>query len=396
MDEEHVYKADVITDLTQIDSHDWNALAGDNNPFVRYEFLSALELSGSATAETGWLAHHILIYEQMSEKPIAAMPLYLKNHSYGEYVFDHGWADAYARSGRQYYPKLQSSVPFTPAKGPRFLTGTNSDRSKLCGLLLNAAQQLTTTRGASSLHITFIDKESCDQALKSGMLERNDIQYHWQNHDYSTFDAFLESLTSRKRKQIKKERKSALESGIEIKWLGGNDITENDWDHFFDFYIDTGNRKWGTPYLNREFFSIIGKSMPENTLLMMAYRGGNPIAGALNFIGGDTLFGRHWGCSENVKNLHFELCYYQAIDYAIEHGLTYVEAGAQGQHKIARGYVPTKTRSAHWLSDPGFQDAVADYLKGERLQIDLEIKALREHTPFAKEKRDIKWPKPKA
>lgn len=376
------FKAEVIADITKIDALHWNALAGTDNPFIHHEFLSALEISGCATANAGWQAQHILIYED--ETLIGAMPLYLKSHSYGEYVFDHGWADAYERSGRRYYPKMQSSVPFTPATGPRFLTGNRKDRQAIIALLLNAAQQLTETRGASSLHITFLDADSCTNALKCGMLERNDIQYHWQNNDYKSFDDFLDALTSRKRKQIKKERKSALTSGIDIRRLKGKDITPKDWDYFYEFYVDTGSRKWGTPYLNREFFNLISQTMPENILLVLACRDDEPIAGALNFIGSNAIYGRHWGCSQDIKNLHFELCYYQAIDYAIEHKLAFVEAGAQGQHKLARGYVPTKTYSTHWLSDPEFQHAVEHYLEGERMQIDLEIKALNEHTPYAK------------
>lgn len=376
------FKAEVIADITTIDASHWNALEGTDNPFVRHEFLSALEVSECATATAGWQAQHILIYED--ETLVGAMPLYLKSHSYGEYVFDHGWADAYERSGRRYYPKMQSSVPFTPATGPRFLTGDRTDKQAIIILLLNAAQQLTETRNASSLHITFLDADSCAAALKCGMLERNDIQYHWQNNNYKSFDDFLATLVSRKRKQIKKERKSALDSGIDIRWLKGKDITQSDWDHFYGFYVDTGSRKWGTPYLSREFFSLISQYMPDSILLSFAYQDDQPIAGALNFVGSNAIYGRHWGCSKDIKNLHFELCYYQAIDYAIEHGLKFVEAGAQGQHKIARGYVPTKTYSAHWLSDPEFQQAVAHYLEGERIQIDLEIKALYQHTPYTK------------
>lgn len=376
------FKAEVIADITTINASQWNALAGTDNPFVRHEFLSALEVTGCVCAKSGWQAQHILIYED--ETLIGAMPLYLKSHSYGEYVFDHGWADAYERSGRPYYPKMQSSVPFTPATGPRFLIGDRPDKQAIIALLLNAAQQLTETRGASSLHITFLDANSCALALECGMLERNDIQYHWQNNSYKSFDDFLATLISRKRKQIKKERKSALASGIEIRWLKGKDITQSDWDYFYEFYVDTGARKWGTPYLNREFFSLICQTMPDSILLAFAYQDDIPIAGALNFVGANAIYGRHWGCSQDIKNLHFELCYYQAIDYAIEHGLDYVEAGAQGQHKIARGYVPTKTYSAHWLSDPEFQQAVAHYLEGERMQIGLEVKALYEHTPYAK------------
>lgn len=377
-------RAEVIGDISSIKAEHWNTLAGADNPFVSHEFLSALEATGCATPQAGWQAHHILIYEDGNDTPIGAMPLYLKSHSYGEYVFDHGWADAYQRSGRDYYPKMQSSVPFTPAAGPRFLTGVAEESEQITLLLLNAAQQLTKTRGASSLHITFMDEASCKTAVSAGMLERNDIQYHWQNQDYKSFDDFLSALSSRKRKQIKKERASALASGAEIRQLTGSEISEADWGYFYQFYVDTGSRKWGTPYLNREFFSIVGQTMPQSILLVMAYLDGKPVAGALNFIGTEAIYGRHWGCSHDIKNLHFELCYYQAIDYAIKHGLKYVEAGAQGQHKIARGYVPTKTYSAHWLSDPEFQQAVAHYLKGEREQIDLEIEALNAHTPYTK------------
>ncbi len=379
------FRAEVIGDISSIKAEDWNRLAGNDNPFVSHAFLYALEVTGCAAPQAGWQAHHILIYENGIDTPIGAMPLYLKSHSYGEYVFDHGWADAYQRSGRQYYPKMQSSVPFTPATGPRFLTGGAENPQHIAQLLLNAAQQLTTTRDASSLHITFMDESSCKTAASAGMLERNDIQYHWQNQNYKSFDDFLASLASRKRKQIKKERSSALASGVEIRLLKGSEISEQDWDKFYQFYVDTGSRKWGTPYLNKEFFLTVGKSMPQSILLAMAYLDGVSIAGALNFVGKEAIYGRHWGCSQDIKNLHFELCYYQAIDYAIAHGLKYVEAGAQGQHKIARGYVPTKTYSAHWLSDPEFQQAVAHYLSGEREQIELEIIALSVHTPYSKD-----------
>ena len=383
MDGEQNYSAEVIANITDIDACDWDRLAGDDNPFVSHAFLRALEVSGCASAAAGWQAQHILIYENTGGPPIGAMPLYLKSHSYGEYVFDHGWANAYERAGKQYYPKMQSCVPFTPATGPRFLTGKRKDSDQIIALLLNAAQQITTSRNASSLHITFMDEQSCKKAVDCGMLERNDIQYHWQNRDYNSFDDFLGSLTSRKRKQIKKERKLALESDIEIRWLTGADASEDDWDRFYEFYVDTGSRKWGTPYLNRDFFSIISEEMPDKIVLMMACRDNIAIAGALNFIGSDVIYGRHWGCSEDVKYLHFELCYYQAIDYAIQHDLKYVEAGAQGQHKIARGYSPTKTYSSHWLSDPEFQQAVSHYLEDERLQIKLEISALNLHTPYS-------------
>ena len=377
------FKAEVIDSLDAVKAADWDRLAGSDNPFISHAYLYALEESGCVTAETGWQPQHILIFDP-SDTLIGAMPLYLKNHSYGEYVFDHGWANAYERIGRHYYPKMQSSIPFTPATSPKFLIDKDQDHEHIIGLLLNAAQQLTNARDASSLHITFIDKLSCSSASNFGMLDRNDIQYHWHNNNYRCFEDFLARLSSRKRKQIKKERKSIETSGIKIRWLTGGDIKKEDWDSFYQFYIDTGNRKWGTPYLNRGFFNTIGHCLPKNIVLMMAYIDDIAIAGALNFIGGNVIYGRHWGCSQNVKNLHFELCYYQAIDYAIAHNLSYVEAGAQGQHKLARGYIPTKTYSAHWLSDPEFQEAVSHYLEGERVQIDLVIKALNLHTPYAK------------
>lgn len=355
------------------------------NPFVRHEFLFALEQSGSATAETGWLGQHLLL-ETSEGGLLGALPCYLKNHSQGEYVFDHGWADAFMRAGGNYYPKLQCSVPFTPATGPRFLVPESDNKQARLAALTEGLRQLCNKLHVSSAHITFMEDEEWGFAGDAGYLRRTDQQFHWLNDAYATFGDFLDALSSRKRKNIRKERRIALEeNGIEIELLHGAEVTERIWDRFFAFYMDTGSRKWGTPYLTREFFSLIGKAMPDRTLLVMAKREGEFIAGAINFVGDDCLYGRHWGCLEDHPCLHFEVCYYQAIDYAIEHGLKRVEAGAQGAHKLARGYIPVTTHSAHWITHPGLRDAVADYLVHERMEVDRHNKVLSGHAPFKKE-----------
>jgi predicted N-acyltransferase len=357
------------------------------NPFVSHEFLLALEESHSATMETGWAPAH-LCAEDGDGVLLGVLPAYVKSHSQGEYVFDHAFADALERAGHEYYPKIQVSVPFTPATGRRFLTrpGPQEERARL-GLaqgLLGLVGQLE----ASSAHITFMTKEEQEFVTgpQLGFLPRTDIQFHWENDGgWTDFDGFLESLASRKRKALKRERRDALTDDISMKWITGKDITEAHWDAFFAFYQDTGARKWGTPYLTREFFSRIGAVMPDRILLIFAMRGGHPVAGALNFIGGDTLFGRYWGCIEEHPFLHFETCYYQAIDFALAHGLKRVEAGAQGGHKLARGYRPSLTYSAHAFAHPGLQRAAEDFLKRERRQI-LQARAhLDAEAPFRHE-----------
>lgn len=368
-----------------IDQKAWDACATAEgyNPFVTYAFLSSLEESGSATAETGWLGQHLL-FEQDGNL-LGAIPCYLKNHSYGEYVFDHGWADALERAGGHYYPKLQVSVPFTPATGQRFLTAPEVDRKALLPMLSGTLTALCKQTHASSVHVTFLAEDEWQVAGKNGYLKRIDQQFHWQNDDFSSFDDFLTALSSRKRKTIRKERRTALENQITIEQITGADLREEHWDAFFTFYMDTGSRKWGTPYLTRPFFSLIGERMADDILLIMAKRNGRYIAGALNFIGSDTLFGRNWGCIEDHPCLHFELCYYQAIDWAIANKRAFVEAGAQGAHKLARGYQPVQTRSAHWITNPSLRRAIDDYLNRERFHVEQEQKILAQHTPFRKD-----------
>lgn len=354
------------------------------NPFVTHEFLYALEKSGSATAETGWLGQHLLL-ETQDRALLGILPCYLKNHSQGEYVFDHGWADAFMRAGGDYYPKLQCSVPFTPATGPRFLVPDCPNRKTRIEALAEGLKQLCQRMGVSSAHITFMELDEWQNAGEQNYLQRTDQQFHWLNDDYASFDDFLMALSSRKRKNIKKERQAALDDGqIVIDVLKGNEVTERTWDRFFSFYQDTGARKWGTPYLTREFFSLISEQLPDRTLLVLAKRNEEYIAGAINFIGDECLYGRHWGCLEDVPFLHFEVCYYQAIEFAIKNGLKRVEAGAQGAHKLARGYVPVTTRSAHWITHPGLRNAVEDYLVHERREVDRHNQLLKEHAPFKK------------
>ncbi|MEM6475391.1 MAG: GNAT family N-acetyltransferase, partial [Pseudomonadota bacterium] len=338
------------------DAAQWNALGGYRNPFVSHEFLTALEDSGSVGEGTGWDPVPIAILDAQ-DNLLAAMPSYAKGHSQGEYVFDHAWADALHRAGRNYYPKLQIAAPFTPASGPRLLL---SDPS-LASHLIKGAEIVCEQNGLSSAHATFIEPEQRSLFEDNGWLLRNDLQFHWLNRDYATFDDFLAELASRKRKNLKKER-AAAQSSVRIEHLCGDDIKPEHWDAFWIFYQDTGARKYGMPYLTREAFTLMGERMGERIVLILAYADDVPVAGALNFIGSEALYGRYWGCTQEVKFLHFELCYYQAIDIAIELGLPRVEAGAQGGHKLARGYEPVKTWSAHWLADPGFRAAVADFL----------------------------------
>jgi uncharacterized protein len=381
----------VATSLSDVDAVAWDRLAlashpGDpaqepDNPFVSHAFLSALEDSGSATAKTGWQPVHLLVEDEAGDLQ-AAMPLYLKSHSQGEYVFDHAWADAYQRAGGRYYPKLQACVPFTPATGPRLLMASDMDRIAMIKRLVQGAQALRDKTHASSLHVTFLPQSDWQALAGENFLQRIDLQYHWFNAGYGCFEDFLDDLASRKRKAIRRERREALSGGIEIIPLSGSDLTEAVWDRFFDFYRDTGGRKWGRPYLTRPFFSLIGEKMADRIVLMMARRAGQWIAGAINFKGKETLYGRHWGCVEEHPFLHFETCYYQAMDYAIAHGLKRVEAGAQGEHKLARGYKAVETYSAHDLADPALQRAVADYLKGERAHLRMVREEMGAMLPF--------------
>lgn len=391
------YQIRVLASLDQIEPDQWNqlppqcaGLAKDAspkpaNPFLSHEFLYALEKSGSADASTGWLGQH-LILENDDGTPIGALPCYLKNHSQGEYVFDAGWADAFMRAGGDYYPKLQSCIPFTPATGPRLLVpeGANTEACRMA--LAQGLRQLTERHGASSAHITFMEEDEADFLESQGYLRRTDQQFHWKNRDFKDFDDFLASLSSRKRKNIRKERKTALQSGaLEVEHLTGDQLTEEVWDIFFRFYMDTGSRKWGQPYLTREFYSLIGQTMADQVLLVMVKREGRYVAGAINFIGDDCLYGRHWGCVEDHPLLHFEVCYYQAIDFAIANKLGRVEAGAQGDHKLSRGYEPVTTHSAHWIAHPGLRNAIEDYLQSERHHVQLENEALMAHSPFKKQ-----------
>ena len=370
--------ARLVDGVSRFDAPDWDRCAGTDNPFLTHAFLSALEESGSATVRTGWQPLPIAI-DGPDGRPEALMPAYVKSHSQGEYVFDHAWAEAWSRAGGDYYPKLQIAVPFTPVPGRRLLTR----QPGLAPALIAAAERVVDTNGLSSAHATFIAQDEVPIFEAAGWLIRADSQFHWTNDGYASFDDFLAALSSRKRKAIRKEREAAV-SGLAIQHLTGADLTEAHWDAFWEFYQDTGARKWGRPYLTRAFFSMIGERMADRILLILALRDGRPIAGALNLIGADTLYGRYWGCTEDVPNLHFELCYYQAIDAAIERGLARVEAGAQGSHKLARGYRPVATWSAHYIADAGFRRAVADYLERERAAVAHEIAALGGMGPFKK------------
>jgi predicted N-acyltransferase len=366
----------------------WDACANPEpatfDPFVSHAFLAALEASRSACARTGWQPRH-LVLEDAAGTVLGVTPCYLKSHSRGEYVFDHGWADAYERAGGRYYPKLQVSVPFTPATGRRLLVAPGPRADVARAALADGLVALCRHEGASSAHVTFMTEAEWQLAAEHGFLLRTDQQFHWDNPGYRTFDDFLDALAARKRKAIRRERREAVQNGIEIVRLTGAAIDEAAWDAFFAFYMDTGSRKWGRPYLARDFFSRIGAAMADRILLVMARRQGRFVAGALNFIGGATLYGRHWGAVEHHPFLHFELCYYQAIEFAIERGLARVEAGAQGEHKLARGYLPNTTWSAHFIADPALRRAIADYLVRERAYVDAAARELAAASPFRKD-----------
>ncbi|MCB5176760.1 GNAT family N-acetyltransferase [Microvirga lenta] len=352
-----------------------------HNPFVSHAFLSALEDSGCVGGRSGWAPLHIVV-EDEAEKLLGAVPCYLKSHSMGEYVFDHAWADAYTRAGGHYYPKLQVAVPFTPVTGPRLLVPEGPQTEEVRTHLIAGLRAVRDQTNASSIHVTFLEEADMKSLVARGFLRRDDQQFHWFNDGYATFDDFLGALASRKRKAIRRERRDALQDGITIEWVTGSDITEAHWDAFFAFYMDTGSRKWGRPYLNRRFFSLIGERMADRILLVMAKRAGRHIAGAINFIGDTRLYGRNWGCIEDHPFLHFEVCYYQAIEFAIAKGLDRVEAGAQGEHKLARGYRPVTTTSAHDIADPSLRRAVRAYLDQERLYVSEAAEELASATPF--------------
>ena len=371
-DRETEVVAKLSSGVSGLNSTAWDRLAG-GDPFVSHAFLSALEASGSVGEGTGWTPATLLVEDGASHL-VSAAPAYLKTHSQGEYVFDQGWADAFERAGGTYYPKLQIAVPFTPVPGPRLL-GSQPQH------LLAAAEAVVVQNEISSAHITFIDEAGAAECRRRGWLLRDGVQYHWRNRGYRDFEDFLAALTSRKRKTIRKEREAARE-GLEFRTLRGPDIGEAEWDWMWHFYQDTGSRKWGRPYLTRQFFDLIGESMGDRLLLFLTLRDGQPIAGALNLIGPDTLYGRYWGALEELPFLHFELCFYQAIEWAIANGLTYVQAGAQGEHKLARGYEPVMTRSAHFIVDPGFRAAVERFLDEERQAVAVDMEWMRGLLPY--------------
>jgi len=375
--------------IREIGREAWDACANpagvQYDPFVSYDFLEALESSASVCAHTGWAPYHLAVEREAEPGNfLAVIPMYLKGHSQGEYVFDWGWADAFERAGGRYYPKLQIAVPFTPATGRRVLIRSAENTEEIEQVSLAGVMQVAQKMEVSSVHITFVVRNQWEKMSELGFLQRTHKQFHWHNEDYSSFDDFLAALSSKKRKNIRRERKQALENGITIECLNGEAIRPEHWEAFYHFYLDTGSRKWGSPYLNQKFFYRIGETMADRILLVMCRREGHYIAGAINFIGGDCLYGRNWGCIEDHPFLHFEVCYYQAIEYAIRKGLQRVEAGAQGPHKLARGYLPVHTYSAHWIVNQSFRKAVENFLDEEREYIDEEIEELSDHSPFRK------------
>ena len=382
----HDITLDIIHSLTEIAPSDWDACANwaaadqfPENPFLTHRFLLTLERSGSVGQGTGWMPHYLIA--RLQGQVVGVAPLYLKLHSQGEYIFDHSWAHAYERAGGQYYPKLQIAPPFTPVTGRRFLAHPDF-HDTIPAVMAKAAIQITANNGLSSLHATFCARDEYDSLPDVGMLQRETQQFHWVNQGYDSFDRFLSALSARKRKNIRKERQTAQGFGGTIRQLRGDDIKPHHWDQFWLFYQDTGARKWGQPYLTREFFDLVHDTMREDVMLVLAERDGQAIAGALNFVGRDAIYGRYWGCVEHHSCLHFELCYYQAIDFAIAHGLQRVEAGAQGEHKLARGYLPATTYSLHWIHDPKFAQAVADYLQAEKSANAEEMEILTSYGPF--------------
>ena len=376
----------VENSIENIGKKNWNNCANHEalsyNPFVSYEFLNALEKSNSVNGDSGWYTS-FFVAKDKDDKIIGCTPAYLKNNSSGEYVFDYSWAEAYQRVGRSYYPKLQISIPFTPVSTPKLLTKDQNDIDTKV-FMLQAIEDFCSEHAISSAHLTFLNEKELNTLQNKKWLIRTDQQFHWFNDNYNDFNDFLSDLSSRKRKNIKKERDEANKNGLAIETLSHKEIQEFHWDEFYKFYIDTSMRKWGQPYLNRDFFSLIGQTLSENILLIMVKNNNKYIAGALNFIGGDTIYGRNWGCIEDHKNLHFEVCYYRAIDFAINNKLKKVEAGAQGAHKISRGYQPSKTFSAHWIKDIDFFEAISNYLKDERVYIQENIEKLNEYIPFKK------------
>jgi predicted N-acyltransferase len=381
---------EVVGRIADVAPAAWDACANPEqvpfNPFLSHAFLRCLEDAGSVGGRSGWTPRHLVLKDEHGEIAGCA-PCYIKTHSKGEYVFDHAWADAYLRAGGDYYPKLQIAVPFTPVPGRRLLTKPGPAREANEAMLAAAAAEVVKRGGLSGVHITFLTQEEWARLGARGYLQRTGQQFHWSNQGYATFEDFLGSLASRKRKGVRKEREQARADGLDIEWISGKDISEAHWDAFFAFYMETGSRKWGRPYLNRAFFSLLGDAMSERCLLIMVRRGGRYVAGALNMIGGDCLYGRYWGAIEHHPCLHFEVCYYQAIDYAIQHGIARVEAGAQGEHKIARGYMPVHTYSAHFIADPALRRAIADFLRRERAYVAAESEELAKFAPFRKDEK---------
>ena len=374
--------ARIIERITEVAAMDWDECAGSGNPFITHAFLDALECSGSVGAKAGWLPQHLLI-ENNEGRLLGAAPMYMKNQSFGEYVFDHTWASAFERAGGTYYPKLLVGTPFTPVTGPRLLARAHTDQVQKAMI---AAMELTAERlELSSVHIIFPTEAEWQLLGKAGWLRRLGLQYHWYNRGYESFDDFLGSLTSRKRKAIRKERRKVLDQGITLRALNGNEITTHQWDAFYSFYASTYDRKWGYPYLTRGLFEILSKTMSKKVVLILAEVEGKAVAGALNFRGDDTLYGRNWGAATHMRFLHFEACYYQAIEYAICHGLSRVEAGTQGPHKIQRGYLPVATYSAHYIRNETFRDAVGEYCARERRAARFEIADISEETPYRRD-----------
>ena len=371
--------------IAEIDPSGWDACAGigapDDNPFVSHAFLNALEESRSVSNRAGWMPQHVVV-EDTRGAAVACAPMYVKSHSQGEYVFDHAWADAYERAGGRYYPKLQVAVPFTPVTGPRLLVRPGDDASRNRRVLIAALTEVASKSGVSSLHVTFPCEADKDALAAAGFAVRMGEQFHWDNQGYETFDDFLANLTSRKRKMIRKERRKVAEAGVAVRPLVGSQIEPRHWDAFYEFYIATYDRKWGYPYLTREFLSVLSERLGDRVVLVVAEYRGSIVAGALNLVGGDAIYGRNWGCSGHFKFLHFEACYYQAIEFAIARRLKRVEAGTQGPHKIQRGYLPRRTWSAHWLRDENFRTAVEDFCRREQAAVEHDMTCVEEISPF--------------
>ncbi|MEK9661576.1 MAG: GNAT family N-acetyltransferase [Alphaproteobacteria bacterium] len=386
-DGEGAVTARIIEHIADVPSADWDALAGDDNPFVSHGFLNALEVTGCATGRTGWLPQH-MIMEDSAGRLIGAVPLYLKNHSQGEYVFDHGWAHAFERAGGDYYPKLQASVPFSPVTGPRLLAGAGAGTLEIQFAMARTLETFCERMNISSVHVTFPTRGEWQVLGEAGWIQRRGRQFHWHNRGYESFDDFLGALMSRKRKSIRKERREVAEAGITVRALTGDEIEPRHWDAFYRFYIDTYDRKWGYPYLTREFFQVLQDTLPDKVVLVIAEHDGRPVAGAINLKGKHALYGRNWGCIEDHRFLHFECCYYQAIEFAIAHGLDTVEAGTQGPHKIQRGYLPTETYSAHFVRHAGLRDAIERFCEEESREVDYEIMAYGDHSPYRQDGTD--------